>query len=547
MAKNKNDKMNSSISIIKKIVLVSFCVAVLSVFQSPSVFASTLSIHDTQSTGEYGFDSDGTGAEFFTDTTGVPSELTVYLRSVSSSGDVYFTINQYDAPYTQVFQTSDSVSFTAGGSNTDAFDLAQILVLPFTSATSLPAGHYRIVPHANAAVTFYMWLDGSGSPWVAIEKLLGDGETSSGGADHCDSGVSRICTLTPLAGSVISSPDNIVEFTGSFYISPDDFSYYFGSVFSLDVSTTDINDSLFFQSFSTSTKSLISTEITSSGEYEFSTSTPMGNANYALDLHIQENLGDLFCFHAWGHCMSLRRTNSFAVNYETLLGHLNAGFSEGLASTLGLNDSYSSSTAILADSCSPFSGEFGVKPCLSYLFIPNGEEFRLASVAFQQYILRLFPLGYITRFLNILNDSTAVEPPALSYTFGRNSPDSLQGKEFSINIFDEEQATYLNTIYADNTTVPDTVNVWDIINPYLITIFAFSALFVIFKDLSLFNWEDFGLTPDSGPVEVFANEDLPVHDTALVKGQARAGLERSRRHEEAFNRAQRAEVLKIRK
>jgi len=203
------------------------------------------------------------------------------------------------------------------------------------------------------------------------------------------------------------------------------------------------------------------------------------------------------------------------------------------------------STAQTLSACT--FGGFDIFICIWQLIFPSDELLREDFTAFHDYVLKIFPLGYVTRFLDIVVDPTAVQPPDLSYTFGRNSPSDLEGQTFSINIFDIEKATYLNTIYADNTTVPDSVNIWDIINPYLVTVFAFGALFIIFKDLSIFNWEDFGLTHDSGPVEVFATKDVPVHDTALVQGQAREGIERARQHQHAFNNAQREEVLRIRK
>jgi len=336
--------------------------------------------------------------------------------------------------------------------------------------------------------------------------IVWNGTTFDDVGDSCDSGDTRICDLVPVQNDHIVAEDNMVDFSLDLYISADDLSSGFYSVW-VSLESLDSNGGIFLGPTSEQSILLFDEYISEPGTYNFSTSTYQADGNYSVQAKLKQESAIVICTnHAWGVCASDTMVHTYYVNTETVLGHLTNSMIDDVNTALG-NVAYSTTTAITADSCNLFADEFGVVKCMTYLFVPSRDQVAYEWLAFHDYILSIFPIGYITRFIDIVSDDSPVEPPDMTYTFGRSSPADLQGLTYSINIFDEENINKLATIYADNTEVPDTKNIWDIIMPYLTTLFVIGAFIVMFHDLSGLDLSVYGYS-DLEPIETAGDSKM---------------------------------------
>jgi hypothetical protein len=130
------------------------------------------------------------------------------------------------------------------------------------------------------------------------------------------------------------------------------------------------------------------------------------------------------------------------------------------------------------ETCSVLSTGFDFFECLYDLVVPSQGDLQPVWEVFREQVLNSFPLGYITRFLEIVTLSDAVQPPALEYTYGTAAPEELQGRGVSFQIFDF--LYIVNDIEADNGSGK---NVWDIVMPFFDTIIALGVFGVILFDL----------------------------------------------------------------
>jgi len=129
------------------------------------------------------------------------------------------------------------------------------------------------------------------------------------------------------------------------------------------------------------------------------------------------------------------------------------------------------------NTCNPLSMSFAVLDCLKGLIIPS--EYQLSQLWNTMYgnIMTHQPFGWVARFIEIITFGESVMPPALEYTYGDSSPEELQGKTISIQIF--EKFDFVNSIESDTTHK----TIWDIVMPYFNTIIALGVLGVILADI----------------------------------------------------------------
>jgi len=117
------------------------------------------------------------------------------------------------------------------------------------------------------------------------------------------------------------------------------------------------------------------------------------------------------------------------------------------------------------------------------LFIPSASDVAREFMKFKDHVLSVFPLGYVTRMVEIIVDTDPVMPPALTYTFS-DAPESsvagtgLEGETLSYQIYDHFDV--LESIESDQG---DNKNIWDIVMPWVNIIVALAVFFVILGDL----------------------------------------------------------------
>lgn len=146
-----------------------------------------------------------------------------------------------------------------------------------------------------------------------------------------------------------------------------------------------------------------------------------------------------------------------------------------------LSNSVSNSFSNQPSGCYIATFDFG--SCLSYWVLPTASGLSQSWDKFHDLILSRAPLGYITRFISIVTNTTAIKPPPLEYTFSSADESSvagtgLEGETLSYQIYDHFDV--LESIESDQG---DHKNIWDIIMPWINTAVALAVFLFIFFDL----------------------------------------------------------------
>ena len=207
--------------------------------------------------------------------------------------------------------------------------------------------------------------------------------------------------------------------------------------------------------------------VTMSGDFNFSTSTYLGDGNYRLYAQIAQTSGVIFnnpvivgCSIA-GAFLNLNCTEGntqFIVGSSTFIGNISQNsFAQA---NLIFGSSTATSTEHLATTCYPFSGQFDTIQCLAFLFIPDSGYISETMGNFKDNVLTHFPLGYVTDFLNILSTTTvgsltvidATIPNALPFGNGQHIHlDLTHSLDYILNatssIYNNASASSTQTFY----------------------------------------------------------------------------------------------------
>jgi len=178
---------------------------------------------------------------------------------------------------------------------------------------------------------------------------------------------------------------------------------------------------------------------------------------------------------------------SFVVGYQTLFDQaLNGNGTATSSDSSGLVGYFTtggtSSTTVVASGCAGIFTNGSIVSCLVGLVVPSGQDMSNDWQQLYNGMLAKVPFGYATRFLTIMSGNAgAVEPPALSYTFGSSSPAVLQGKTYTVNIWDYMgSSSPLILAKADDGSNKD---IWDIVMPYFNIVISLAVFLAILSDL----------------------------------------------------------------
>lgn len=159
-----------------------------------------------------------------------------------------------------------------------------------------------------------------------------------------------------------------------------------------------------------------------------------------------------------------------------------------------------------------FAGSFDFGDCLAFLFLPTPYDLKLVWEDFSSDVLSVFPLGYVTRMVDIFVNTGAVKPPALTYTFSDTNDSSvsgtgLEGATLSFQIFDHFDV--LNSINSDQA---DNKNIWDIIMPFFNTLVSLAVFLVILGDIM-----GGGFNTDTSDITDYAKNNVRFSKAELQK------------------------------
>jgi len=159
------------------------------------------------------------------------------------------------------------------------------------------------------------------------------------------------------------------------------------------------------------------------------------------------------------------------------------------------SDISQSATSSLADFCdftSPLGGwltgglvenTWDIGKCLRSLLVPNALEVKAVFDSYKGQVLYAFPLGYVTRSIDIMTGTTTLPLPALTYTFENDFPSAIfAGKTFGFD-FTEIASDASDILDTQFVSASDDKTVWEIFEPYIRTVFAFLLAWLIIVDL----------------------------------------------------------------
>lgn len=215
----------------------------------------------------------------------------------------------------------------------------------------------------------------------------------------------RIIDFTPAEGAVLSSGAP-VNFSLDYYLNPEDV----GTVNSVRVTFTNIDQNAIFSSFSNNTIEFVNYVATTSGQFNFASSTYLPNGNYRINATLERSWVFGYLRNPFSS-INTDQSHQFIVGSSTFIGNISQNSFSAINSIY--NSFSSTSTASLSQSCNVLSG-FDTNRCLAYLFIPSGEQINSTLESMRSNILVKAPWGYFNRMYVIWQTTATGTLPSMS-------------------------------------------------------------------------------------------------------------------------------------
>lgn len=280
----------------------------------------------------------------------------------------------------------------------------------------------------------------------------------------------RIISFTPTDGQVIASgtPTN---FQLDYYLNPEDV----GTVSSVRITFTNIDQNVIFSSFSNNTIEFVNTVATTSGQFTFSSSTLLPSGNYRVNATLERSWIFGYLRNPFSS-INTDQSHQFIVGSSTFIGNISQN------SFTAINNIYSSfsstSTASLAQSCNVLSG-FDTNRCLAYLFIPSGEQLNSTLSSMRENILVKAPWGYFNRMYVIWQTTATGTLPSMSISipFGNGQYGTATADMGDMLVGGVAQLNSVTDPKYGKTAR-------DILEPFVALLMAIAVIYTILTDLT---------------------------------------------------------------
>lgn len=277
----------------------------------------------------------------------------------------------------------------------------------------------------------------------------------------------HIISLTPENGTTTG---NLVDFSFTYYLAPEDV----GTRISVQVYLRNIDQNvLLLNAFSPSDIEFLDFIATSSGEFTFSTTTSLGDGNYRIKAQLKKSIFGLTLPNVG---VFDEISNQFIVNQATFIGNISQNSFSQLNSIFA--SSTATSTAALAGTCNPISNnvatlflnpDFSIISCSAFLFVPDAGYLSDTIDNFRENVMTHFPLGYLSDFMTILEDTPESSLTVIDATIPNGIVGSGSNISLSLNgvldpILNATTSTYTNSSASSTETFYEiTVGYWRII------------------------------------------------------------------------------------
>jgi len=433
------------------------------------------------------------------------------------AGDIAYKITSYDlnnedsvilSGYLKVANNTGDAVFGAHATMSSIYGLCQIGYSGANQRYDLIRGNGSIV--TNTALG-YSYIDtdwhfaeleidfvGSqcrgridGGAWSGYQPFLGgltnalilgvstdfDGWIDSISLNGFGSTITRIISLTPENGTTTSNP---VNFTLNAWINPSDVVGTFG-LLKVRVYLHNIDRNVLFGTAWLSPNDIVlyDEDITDSGLFSFSTTTPIGEGNYEIYASLTRHwLIDGTEYDSEHH--------QFIVGQGTFLGTINQNIADDLNTFWG--NQTATSTEGYASHCSPikasdtfgitYNTDYSIISCMAFLFVPDSSEVYETISQLKENVLTHFPLGYFTDFITLISSTTPKSLNILEATI----PNSLPCSGCYIHLdLDNSLDMLLNATSGPyiSATEDDTRTLYEITEEYWEIIVNLGVLFYI--------------------------------------------------------------------
>lgn len=446
----------------------------------------------------------------------IASANTVSYDNLTGNG----TFSTWD---TNPYGTGSFTNSVSGNLEAVQMYLQANISMPFSLTVQLASGHTDAFIDCSATVTMNSAVNNSGNSFVNLITVTGftgtqcamgtgagdyefrfpvpTGGTSVGRGRQTQGNTTPLIVYTQysagpppdLSTHIIdfapgnnATTTNPVTFSLNAYVSPNDLGTFIGVKFTLHNIDQNV---LLLSAFSPSDIYLLDGfQATTSGNFNFSTTTIIGEGNYRLEAQIERSyLGGWFVnpFSPINEDIS----HQFIVCgvsdpacAGTFIGNLSQnGYNE-------LNSIFASSTATTtasAANCNFTSwNTFSLPKCGAYLLVPGGDYLNTTLKGLKDGVLTRVPWGYFTRAVAIFNTTATSSLPTFTATIQIGPGDQSVATTTTLT-FDPGDMIAGGGALLDSITDPiHGKTVKDVFEPLVQLSIAISVLFTIIADLT---------------------------------------------------------------
>ncbi len=290
----------------------------------------------------------------------------------------------------------------------------------------------------------------------------------------------HIVSFTPEDNSTTTSP---VTFTMHVYINSADI----GSWYSIGMSLHNIDQNVFLLgAFSPSDISFLDNfQATTSGDFYYSTTTPIGEGNYRLEASIERS-------YLFGWVVNPFSSISEHLSHQFIVGSVENGFGGTFIGNVSQNSvdeinaifasSTATSTTALAGSCNVLSG-FDVFNCIAFLFTPGGPYLNETIKDLKDGVLTRVPWGYVTRIYNIWDSSATTTLPSYTTVIQIGPGETNTPATTSLSFNPGDMISGAGTLLDSIQDPIDHKTIRDVAGPVVQLILALEVLFLIISDI----------------------------------------------------------------
>ncbi len=296
---------------------------------------------------------------------------------------------------------------------------------------------------------------------------------------HCIGTNTNICYFTPLNNSTSTGPT--IDFYLQAYINHSDLDGITG----IKVTLHNIDQNvLLFGALSPSDKYLFEGEATTSGEFNFSTSTTLGDGNYRLEACLERSYLGGFLENPFANVIMNAndcQSHQFIVGQSTFIGDVSQqGFD--ILNNLANGTTTATTTAQAGNCYFWLPTTFNIFKCGTFLLVPDGYYLNNSIRSFRDGVLTRIPWGYLNRTYEILSSTTTVALPTYTASVVIGTTGHLSTTSLA---FDPGDMLAGGAQLITDTRDPfNGKNARDIFEPIVQLVIALAVVFTIVADIT---------------------------------------------------------------